>query len=139
MAKSTRTWVVPTNTIRLKAVRLVRKHVREGHSLSKARLMVSKIVGYSVSSIISWENQFPLKNKLKTGTTRRTTTVVHSHKKPTKKTTTSTSLNGIVVNHNLNANTDDKFRVLSVDLMVNDGNIITITKESLENITRLFG
>ena len=130
MGRTGRNWIVPTDTTRRKAVNLARKYLREGYGRSKAHRMAAKEVGYSVGSIYSWKKQYPVK---------RTTTVVHSHKEPTTNTTTSTSLKGVVVNHNLNASTNEKFRVLSVDLMTDDGNIITLTEKSLKSIVKLFG
>ena len=139
MGNTSRSWVMPTDATRLKAVRLVRKYMRNGHKSTEAHRMTSKDVGYSVASIHQWEKQFPLKRKTKALDVKQTTTTIHSYKNPTKKTTKSTSLNGVVVNHNLNSNTDDKFRVLSVDLMTNDGNIITLTEGLLKNIVKIFG
>ena len=60
MENTLRTWIVPTNSIRLKAVRLSRKYLREGYGPSKARKMASRDVGYSVGAIYTWEKQFPL-------------------------------------------------------------------------------
>jgi len=141
MENTLRTWSVPTNTIRLKAVRLARKYLREGVSPSKARKMASKEVGYSVASIYAWEKQFPTKGSIRKNLGKRTTTVIHSHKLPNNKTTTSTALDGIVVNHNLNNNLDtvgDQLRILSVDLVTTNGNIITLTEESVKNIAKIF-
>ena len=137
MGNTLRTWTVPTDAIRLKAVRLSRKYLREGYGPSKARKMASKDVGYSVGAIYTWEKQFPLKNNVKNVSTKQTTTTIHSYKHPTNKTTKSTSLNGVVVNHNLD--TEDQFRVLSVDLITNNGNVITLTERLAKSIVKIFG
>ena len=137
-----KTWTMPTNTIRLKAVRLARKYLREGYGPSKARRMASKEVGYSVASIYQWEKQFPVKGRVRNIPLKRTTTTIHSHKQPTTKTTTSTPLDGVIVNHNLNHNLEvvgDQLRILSVDLVTSDGNIITLTEQSAKNIAKIFG
>ena len=142
MGNTLRTWTMPTNTVRLKAVRLARKYLREGVSPSKARRMASKEVGYSVASIYQWEKQFPTKGRVRTTPVKRTTTTIHSHKQPTTKTTTSTPLDGVIVNHNLNHNLDvvgDQLRILSVDLVTSDGNIITLTEQSAKSIVKIFG
>ena len=142
MGTTIKTWTMPTNTVRLKAVRLARKYLREGYSPTKARRMASKEVGYSVASIYQWEKQFPSKDKLRTTPRKRTTTTIHSHKSPTIRTTTSTPLDGVIVNHNLNHNLDvvsDELRILSVDLVTVDGNVITLTEQSAKNIVKIFG
>jgi len=139
MANTLRSWTMPTNAVRLKAVRLARKYLREGYGPAKSRKMASKEVGYSVASIYQWEKQFPLKGKVRTTPVKRTTTTIHSHKHPTKTTTESTPINGIVIDRNLGTITKNQLRVLSVDLMTDNGQIVTLTERSLRDIVKMFG
>ena len=68
-------WKMPTQAIKTRALKLVKTYINTGVSLSKARLMAAKAVGYTPSTIANWGKQAQETPKTSQVTKTRSNTV----------------------------------------------------------------